>query len=594
MSLLHGLQLAAIALTVLLAGFAAAQRHRDPARPALLLFLLVQLGWLVTELVYHSPLSVGREKPWHVISTGFWIPIGLVFLLFVHRLLVRRLDWVFGLLAAATVAALAAENLIPAVAGTFERTPWRVTDYRHPVTALLITAPAVGSALYGLVLIGLAARRTPVQALRHIYVTIGLGAALTLLLSYGLTVLSPALLGRAYDIHLGSLGMSCFGGCVFLAMRRYDFLVLSSEQVAAGLFAGAPDGILILDASGRLSARNDAAIRLLDQPLPPGDLLPDGLLGRLLAAAGTGAPLPPGEASPGRAIRVTASGDGASDRLLLLRDVTAEWRAAELLRRSHEEVEREIDERVQEIRQAQRLEAMGTLAGSLSHDLNNLLGIMLGFADALRRRLPADHPAREDLEAVIGAARRTHALVQQLLAFSRRTPAVRATVPVQPIVQQAVELLAATLAPTVRLETRVSAEPLRVHVDERELLQVLMNLCTNGIQALPDQTGTLRVTVEPARVTEAMARTHPPLEPGDHVRLAVTDSGTGMTGEVRRQLFRPFFTTRETGQGTGLGLVIALRLVTASGGALQVETEPAAGSTFTVLLPLAPPDPTPS
>ncbi len=236
--------------------------------------------------------------------------------------------------------------------------------------------------------------------------------------------------------------------------------------------------------------------------------------------------------------------------------------------------------------QAQKMESIGTLASGIAHDFNNILLAVIGLTDAAAEQLPADHFARPELEAVIGAAERGSELVQQLLAFGRKQELQMRPVDLCRLVEETRAMLVHVIPKKIAVTYRDPGGLAPVVADSVQIGQVLMNLAVNARDAMPGggtlsfETGTVRVADDdPA---------HPGVAPGNYVLLTVRDTGTGMTPEVRARIFDPFFTTKEPGQGTGLGLASVYGIVSQHGGAVRVESKPGAGATFFVYLPSAP------
>lgn len=245
-----------------------------------------------------------------------------------------------------------------------------------------------------------------------------------------------------------------------------------------------------------------------------------------------------------------------------------------------------------QLSQSQKMEALGTLAGGVAHDFNNILAAILGNADLARQDLSREAPARESLHEISTAARRGRELVRQILAFSRQQPAERTRVDVGAILAETCGLMRAATPPQVQLLYDRHPETPDILADATQLGQVLINLCTNAIHALEGRSGRVECHVDglpgndprlPADMARACA------EGGvDAVRLRVSDNGCGMTEAVRSRIFEPFFTTRVVGRGTGLGLPVVLGIVQVHGGTIEVESEPGEGTTFTLYFPAAP------
>ena len=246
-----------------------------------------------------------------------------------------------------------------------------------------------------------------------------------------------------------------------------------------------------------------------------------------------------------------------------------------------------------QLRQSQKMEAMGTLAGGIAHDFNNILGAILGYSELAQKNAPPAGPVRRHLDQVLQAARRAKSLVERILAFSRSGLGERAPLHVQSLIEETLGLLAASMPPRIRLESRLAAEDSAVIGDATQLHQVTMNLCTNAVQAMA-QGGTLSVTLERIELTTARALSHGVLRPGPYVRLCVGDTGAGIPPHVLERMFDPFFTTKGVGAGTGLGLSLVHGIVADLGGAIDVSTQPGAGSTFAIWLPSAGTTPRPA
>jgi two-component system cell cycle sensor histidine kinase/response regulator CckA len=234
--------------------------------------------------------------------------------------------------------------------------------------------------------------------------------------------------------------------------------------------------------------------------------------------------------------------------------------------------------------QAQKMEAIGRLAGGVAHDFNNLLSVILGYGEMLRERNAADPEALEFAEEVLRAGERAAALTKQLLAFSRRQLAVPRILDLNNIVRQMEKMLRRIIGEDLTLEMRLSPSLSPVKIDPSHIDQVIINLAVNSRDAMPDG-GTLVIETANVELTAEYAATHLGIAPGQYVMLAVSDTGTGMDAATRARIFEPFFTTKEKGKGTGLGLSIVYGIVKQDGGEIMVYSEPGMGTAFKIYLP---------
>ena len=292
--------------------------------------------------------------------------------------------------------------------------------------------------------------------------------------------------------------------------------------------------------------------------------------------------------------------------VLVFHDVTAKRRAQEALRKAHDELEIRVRERTAELstayasleremeerkraeealRETQKMEAMGTLAGGIAHDFNNILAAIIGFTEMAIDDVP-DRPVTEkNLRNVLKSSMRARELVKQILTFSRKAGHERNALSLSPVIRETLHLLRASIPATVDMKLSMTASSDTVVAAPVEVQQILMNLATNASLAMRENSGTMEIEladidVEPDSLGLDMA-------PGEYIQLVVKDNGCGMNPDVMRRVFEPFFTTREVGKGTGMGLAVVYGIVKDLRGTITVESEPGRGSTFRVLLPKA-------
>lgn len=242
----------------------------------------------------------------------------------------------------------------------------------------------------------------------------------------------------------------------------------------------------------------------------------------------------------------------------------------------------------QRLRQAAKMEAVGRLAGGIAHDFNNILGGILGYAEMLFEQSPEGSAHKRYAQNVLVASNRARSLVDQILAYSRSQHGKRIPVELGPIVGETLELVRGSLDASIQLESKLAETPGQVLGDPTQLHQVVMNLCTNALHAMPGG-GKLLVALDATAISAERALAHGTLAPGAYLRLTVADNGSGMDEATLARIFEPFFTTKEVGMGTGLGLSLVYGIVTDSGGAIDVTSAPGRGTSFVIYLPQAEP-----
>jgi PAS domain S-box-containing protein len=238
-----------------------------------------------------------------------------------------------------------------------------------------------------------------------------------------------------------------------------------------------------------------------------------------------------------------------------------------------------------QLRESQKMQAIGTLAGGIAHDFNNIVGAILGNAELAREDAGANPQLLKSLEEIRKAGHRARELVQQILAFSRRQPASRRVIALSSAVEESVRLLHATLPSRVSIDYSCADDVPAVLADPTQIGQVMLNLGANAAYAMDGQPGRITIEVQCVVLDEAAARAHPDLRAGRYARIAVSDTGHGMDAATLRRIFEPFFTTKPVGEGTGLGLPVAHGIMSAHDGAITVSSEPGKGSRFDLYFP---------
>jgi two-component system cell cycle sensor histidine kinase/response regulator CckA len=266
---------------------------------------------------------------------------------------------------------------------------------------------------------------------------------------------------------------------------------------------------------------------------------------------------------------------GKTGRVLIARDISE--------RKQAEEIRAKLEA---QLRQAQKLEAVGTLAGGIAHDFNSILTVMMVYTDLADMEAEIPAQAREYLGEVRKACNHAKDLVQQILMLSRKEKAERKPIRLQSIVKDAFKLLRSTLPATVEMDLRIDPAAPVVLGNPTEIHRIMINLCTNAVHAMRDTPGRLSVTLQANEIKPESSPSTSGSRPGNYVCLSVTDTGHGMEAELLERIFEPFFTTKAPGEGTGLGLPVVHEIIKDHQGTITVRSQPGKGTTFDLYFPI--------
>ena len=371
--------------------------------------------------------------------------------------------------------------------------------------------------------------------------------------------------------------------------KRTEEALRESEERFRNLTSAAFEGIVISE-NGRIIDINDQALKLIGYPR-------EEMIGREVLDF----------VSPGTrkivADRIGARMEGTYEHQLVRKDGTSFHAEAQakMMRMGERTVRmtalRDISERRQndqkqknledQVRQMQKMEALGTLAGGIAHDFNNILTGILGNLQLAEMDLPRAHPAYASLESAEKASQRARDLVARILSFSRLEQDNRAVAPLGPVVREAAQLLRVGVEASVEIRTEIDPACPPVLFDSGQIHQVIMNLGTNSIHAMRDGRGVLNLELRKVAPSEALRELHPQVTAEHTVCLTIRDNGCGMEETVLKRIFEPFYTTKTFGQGTGLGLAMVHAIVSSHRGAIVVESAPGAGTAFELYFPQA-------
>jgi len=246
-----------------------------------------------------------------------------------------------------------------------------------------------------------------------------------------------------------------------------------------------------------------------------------------------------------------------------------------------EEAQLRLEERLQ---QTHKMEAIGTLAGGVAHDINNVLGVILASASVIETEVGEDNLSAECVKDIITACRQGRDLTRNLLAFARKGKYVTKIIDIENVINNTKNLLEHTIQKKITIETHVSQDSLIIEGDRSQIDQAMMNVCINGIEAM-NGSGKLTIDADSISIDDSNYLEYEDMKPGSYVRIVVTDTGTGMDKQTLKRAFEPFFTTKDSGQGTGLGLSMVYGSISNHGGDVSIKSEPGSGTRITMLIP---------
>ncbi|NOZ88132.1 MAG: hypothetical protein GXP49_18120 [Deltaproteobacteria bacterium] len=582
--------LLSIGLCAFIWGFMYAQRRNDPVNEAFRLYVINELAWDLLEFVYYSPLSYGFERILQRAISFFWIPIGFWFLNFVYALLRRKKDMLYWLTAGAVIAGLILDNFTELGTRGWIRHGWGVANIRGPLHTLVLTNLAALPCLIGVFLLFNAYIKRSVPGIRKPVKLIMLGTLIVLALTWLVNVYIPNIMGYEQFPRIGSAGTSLFHLFIMFLILKYDFMSLSPSEVASGLFEGSKDGIVLLDRHTNV-LRTNPAIERMFPVLAEAQGLP--IANYISLPKGTGefrnfelaVDFGPGK----QYFSLSRSNKLVNERiyssLIIAHDITRQVRARMELKRSAEEAEKEVEARTKELQKAQKLEAVGILAGSVVHDFNNIIFAIMGQVEYLNDLRFEDPGIKDDLDAIREAIDNCAGVGREILGFSRKDVSKDESFELYKLLEKVKSIIKVSMPSSILLDIKWPDRNLRLNGNLHKVQQAILNICTNAYQAMPSYRGVVKIRSRTFIVDESYAGAHPALKPGSYVVVSIVDNGEGMSDAVRKLSLEPFFSTREG--ASGLGLPTAMRIIRSISGTMQIESNPGIGTRVDVFLPVA-------
>ncbi|HPZ09093.1 MAG TPA: PAS domain S-box protein [Candidatus Eremiobacteraeota bacterium] len=238
-----------------------------------------------------------------------------------------------------------------------------------------------------------------------------------------------------------------------------------------------------------------------------------------------------------------------------------------------------------QLRQSDKIRAIGTMASGIAHDFNNILVAILGYTESMLLRSPRDRIMQNNLTEIRNAAQRAINLIRQILTFSRKSEVKRMPLQIEPIVKETLKLIKRLLPPSIEIKENIKSDLVWIMADPTQIQQILINLCTNAAQSMNKKTGSIEVTLDNLNIDCTNTDLYKNIKPGIYLRLTVSDTGVGMSPEILERIFEPYFTTKKTGEGSGMGLSVIHGIVNTYGGEITVESEVDKGTVFNIFLP---------
>ncbi len=582
---------AAFLLNIFVWTYVFAQHNSSPVNRAFLLFSGDAVVWLGYELLLYLPIASGHEETIYRVGSVSWIFLGFFFLEFANAVAKRKRTMVsfFSFAVALLFSALTIFTDLM-VRGKVVYSWGLVPLVNHSFHAVVSLGTAVFGGYAAALIVG-KRRRTKDEVERKIIDLIMGGSAVSIVAIFIFDIIIPDILDIETVPRYGAQAMAVFMLVVFYAIMKYRFLSISLETAAKEIFKDVKVGILLIDRDGTVRRANKQAFAMLGSDVM-GRAVNALFLGHNIEGEFFNREIKLDEGNFRRVLSLSSSFVSEQGRLLgtilMVQDVTDQKNAEAVLRKSRDDLEREVVSRTRRLRQAQRLETIGTLAGGIAHDFNNSLSAVLGFTKAAYYDLPEGSPVKQDLDEVILAANRGKEIVEQMMSLSRKEDKSDFKVTdISTLVDECLSLLRVSTPSEISVRTEISIKQPLVNCSPTQITQVISNLYNNACHAMKGApSGELTIVLDDVDIAEAYAEENSFLKNGAYVRITVKDTGVGIKEEHLSTIFDPFFTTKSRGEGTGLGLSSAQMIVQNHDGEILVESKLDIGTSFTVYLPV--------
>ncbi len=568
-----------------------AQHNKAPVSKTFLLFTANASGWLATEMIVLFPISYGFEIYVYKISSIFGIPIGFWYLEFANAVAQRRRTIVSYIAAVISIIFVFFTIFTDLVLQGTVIYSWGAGLSCHPVFHTIVSANTAFFTALGLFYIIKKRIAASDEEEKRIIELIIFGTVVAMVSIALLNVVLPNFFNIEHIPRFGATAMSVFLLLVFYAVMKYRFLSISLDKAAEGIFEHVKVGILLLDRDNLICRINKEAVLILGDSTLIGKSASEVFWGIDISEELTNREIKLDKTADERVLTLSSSyvshKHQVLGKVLMVQDVTDQKRAETILRKSNDELEKEVENRTRQLRHAQKMETIGNFAGGIAHDFNNSLAVILGFGNAAKKDLPPDNPVREDLDEIILAANRGKEMVKQIMLLARKEDKADFQVTnLSLLLSETLDLLRISTPSNIRVKTKISINNAFVKCSPTQISRVIINIYNNALHAMKEKNSAeLSISLMNSVISKSQIGDNPYLKSGMHAELVFRDNGIGIAPEYIQNIFDPFFTTKSREEGTGLGLASSQVIVNNHDGKIAVESIPGKGSAFTVYLP---------